>query len=271
MNKIPCSAPILTYNSGKTLGRCLDSLKDFEEIILLDGGSTDETLAIAKDYGAKVYPQIEGQTEGKQIEDFTAMRLRALSFTMKPWILHIDSDEYIQPELVPILRKITNQLNIDVKTVYNLPRFAVVDKRLVKHAFCYPDYYVRFYHKESGVSFRLGKLVHEQRLIPQDVKIRNLEYGICSEWPSYKGCIAKDNYYLSLVNKKFSNAQKKPAPARQLRAVIKNLFLPIKIFLVSVRLTLRFGTEESLPMRYVWRFMRYHFIIAWLRSKYFEF
>ena len=55
--KIPCSVGILTLNSGQALRRCLDSLKDFAEIIICDGNSTDNTLEIAREYGAKIVKQ----------------------------------------------------------------------------------------------------------------------------------------------------------------------------------------------------------------------
>jgi len=59
MNKIPCSVGILTLNSGATLRRCLDSVKDFAEIVICDGNSTDDTLEIAREYGAKIVKQYD--------------------------------------------------------------------------------------------------------------------------------------------------------------------------------------------------------------------
>jgi glycosyltransferase involved in cell wall biosynthesis len=52
MEKIRCSVGILTYNSGKNLRRALESVKNFSNIIIADGGSTDDTLQIAAEYGA---------------------------------------------------------------------------------------------------------------------------------------------------------------------------------------------------------------------------
>ena len=57
--KINCSIGILTLNCGDTLERCLKSLKDFREIIICDGNSTDNTLEIAKRYGAKIIKQYD--------------------------------------------------------------------------------------------------------------------------------------------------------------------------------------------------------------------
>jgi len=57
--KIPASVGILTLNSGKTLRRALNSLTDFAEIIVCDGNSTDDTLEIAREYGAKIIRQYD--------------------------------------------------------------------------------------------------------------------------------------------------------------------------------------------------------------------
>ena len=46
--KLPCTVAILTFNSGKSLKRALESVKDFEDILICDGGSTDDTVEIAR-------------------------------------------------------------------------------------------------------------------------------------------------------------------------------------------------------------------------------
>ena len=57
--KIPCSVSILTLNSANGLRACLESLKDFGEIIICDGNSTDDTRDIARSFGAKVIKQYD--------------------------------------------------------------------------------------------------------------------------------------------------------------------------------------------------------------------
>ena len=54
---IKASVGILTFNSSKYLNYCLNSVKDFNEILILDGGSKDETLNIAKKYNCKILKQ----------------------------------------------------------------------------------------------------------------------------------------------------------------------------------------------------------------------
>ncbi|MBI2603994.1 MAG: glycosyltransferase, partial [Candidatus Harrisonbacteria bacterium] len=76
-NKIPCSVGVLTLNSAKTLARCLESFKDFAEIIVCDGNSTDDTVAIAKKYGAKVVKQYDSDEPNLPcVKDKANVRMR---------------------------------------------------------------------------------------------------------------------------------------------------------------------------------------------------
>ena len=83
------SAALIVKNEEKYLARCLDSIKDqVDEIIIVDTGSTDKTLAIAKRYTDKVYYY-------KWHDDFAAARNNAFSYATGDYILSIDADEYL--------------------------------------------------------------------------------------------------------------------------------------------------------------------------------
>ena len=87
MEKIPATVTVLTRNSGKTLERALASVRDFDEIIVCDGGSTDETLEIAHKHGARVIAQ-DGQfhdAKGK-IYDYAGVRNQTLHAARHNWI-----------------------------------------------------------------------------------------------------------------------------------------------------------------------------------------
>ena len=86
MNMIPCTVGILTKNSGLSLRRTLESVKDFLEIIICDGGSTDDTIAIAREYGARIVPQNKEflDTDG-YIQDFSAVRNQTLAAATFDW------------------------------------------------------------------------------------------------------------------------------------------------------------------------------------------
>ena len=106
MRKIPCSIPILTLNSEKHLKQCLESVKDFDDAFLVDGNSTDKTLEIAKEFGVKVYKQVETDEPNVKIKNFTEVRIKAFNLTKYDWYLDLDSDEYLSENLVKKIREI---------------------------------------------------------------------------------------------------------------------------------------------------------------------
>lgn len=88
---IPISVFLITKNCGQWLDAVLASVADFAEIVIVDSGSTDETLAIATCYGARIIHQdFLGYGEQKQI---------ALAQCTQPWVLNLDGDEVIDDEL----------------------------------------------------------------------------------------------------------------------------------------------------------------------------
>ena len=85
MSKITLS--MIVKNEERYLRECLESVKDIvSEIVIVDTGSTDSTIKIAKDYGAKLY-------SFGWINDFSAARNFALSKSTGDWILYLDADE----------------------------------------------------------------------------------------------------------------------------------------------------------------------------------
>lgn len=158
MTKIPCSVEILTFNSAKTLPRLLASLRDFAEIIVLDGGSTDGTLEIARAAGCVVSPQTDAGAAGP-ISDFAASRNKGLAAATYPWFLFVDSDEYVSPELVEEIRGILNQERPSVM-VYEVPRKYVIDGTVIEYSITYPAVQTRFFHRDAVKQF--VKPVHER-------------------------------------------------------------------------------------------------------------
>lgn len=101
------SVVMIVKNGARTIRRTLESLKVFDDVVVYDNGSTDETLQIARKY-PNVH-LIEGTFDG-----FGTTKNRAASFAKHDWILIIDSDEVVDAELLYALK--TKLL--DAKTIY---------------------------------------------------------------------------------------------------------------------------------------------------------
>lgn len=103
----------IAKNEEIALPKCLSSVKDVvNEIVILDTGSTDRTVEIARVFGAKVY-------HFDWCNDFSAARNQALNYVTGDWILVLDADETLTPEIVPHLQQ---AIDSDRYLVINLLR-----------------------------------------------------------------------------------------------------------------------------------------------------
>lgn len=137
-NKI--SVVINTYNAEKFLKRVLDSVKDFDEIVVCDMESTDNTVAIAKEYGCKVVVFPKGDCVSAE----PARTFAIQSATMK-WVLVLDADELVTPELKKYLYEHISHK--DAAEGLWIPRKNYFMGRFMHCT--YPDYLLRFFIKED--------------------------------------------------------------------------------------------------------------------------
>jgi glycosyltransferase involved in cell wall biosynthesis len=157
--KIPASVEILTRNSAATLERCLESVKDFAEIIVLDGNSTDKTREIASRYGAKIYQQYDTDQPLVRISDFSEVRNKGLKLARYEWFLYIDADEYLSREAAEEIRSIVADSSPSAH-IWRQPRRYVLGGRIVECATTYPNRQIRFFHRSFVKGF--VKPVHER-------------------------------------------------------------------------------------------------------------
>lgn len=202
MNILPITVTILTKNSEKYLNEILDRLDIFDEVLILDNGSNDETLNIAKKY-ANVRI-IEHDFEG-----FGFMKNLAASKAKNMWIFNIDSDEIISSELLCSLQ------NIDLSQenrIYTISRLNHYRGRPIRGCGWYPDIIPRLYHKKYTDFSSLA--VHERIKIPKNSQIYRLKGDLLHY--SYSGAhqlIEKMQHYSDLyafenINKKQSSVFK---------------------------------------------------------------
>lgn len=141
MNKLPISATIITFNEEENIRKCIESLHFVEEVIVVDSYSQDKTIEIAESLGAKV---IQNAFAGYgQQKNFAA------DHASHEWILNLDADETVTPELEAEIREIFANLN-DPNSAYQTPRLTQYCGKWIKHGGWYPNYVTRFYHKQSA-------------------------------------------------------------------------------------------------------------------------
>jgi len=185
------SVVLATYNEEVNLPSCLDSVKDLaDEITIVDGSSIDKTVEIAKKYGAKVVI-----TDNPPI--FHINKQKAIDMATKDWVLQLDADERVNPEL---RSEISHLISIDGRgsqlNGYWVPRKNWFLGRFLMKGGQYPDYTLRLYKKGKG---RLPqKDVHEQAIVDGEVgylKNSLLHYPYKNFWEY----LVKWNRYNSLL------------------------------------------------------------------------
>lgn len=173
-HKASVSACLIVKNEEELLPACLESIRNWvDEIIVVDTGSTDRTMEIARSFGAKVY---EHPWEGS----FSKARNFSLQYATKDWLFIIDADERVYAEDIPQILTAVNQQDADVITtnVYNVyEEFKDVVVFLPSH---------RFFRRELNV--RYEGIVHNQlcisdtaRYLRSGVRIKHLGYGLSRE------------------------------------------------------------------------------------------
>ena len=168
MRPEPISLQILTWNSEKTLRNCLASARGCAETLIIDGGSTDGTLEIAKQKGAKVIPQ----PGGGAITDFSRVRNAGLQAATQPWILALDSDEVLTPELREEVFAIAQSSE---PGAYLVPRQYVLPGGIrIDHASSYPNARIYFFHRQ--VCDKWIKPVHERPQLKPGTRIQMLKH-----------------------------------------------------------------------------------------------
>ena len=134
------SAVVITKDNEATIRRCMESLAFADEIVVLDSGSTDDTLEICRTLGAQVHQATDWPGYGPQ-------KNRALDLATKEWVISIDSDEWITPAL---RGEIETAIASDAKSGYALPRRSSFCGRFMKHSGWWPDYVVRLFRRDAG-------------------------------------------------------------------------------------------------------------------------
>jgi glycosyltransferase involved in cell wall biosynthesis len=137
MQKI--SAVLITYNESTIIAKTLEHLLWCDEIVVVDSGSTDETVQICEQYGCKVhYKKFKGYGEQKQF---------AVACATHDWILSIDADEILTPDLKIEIQNLSKLQDLPAKA-FNIPRSLIFMQRKLRFGGEYRNLQLRFFHRK---------------------------------------------------------------------------------------------------------------------------
>lgn len=214
-SQLKISVVLATFNEEKNLPRCLTAVKDFaSEIIVVDGQSTDKTVALAKSFGAQVFV-----TTNKPI--FHINKQMAIDKATGDWILQLDADEIVTPALAQELQAVVTKEVV----AYYLSRKNYFLGRWLRKGGQYPDYVIRFFKK--GKAYLPCHSVHEQMVVDGHVgysKNDLLHYP----FPDFSQYLVKLNRYTLLQAKEHRRSR---LPLNLLTIIQYLIIGPIKKFL----------------------------------------
>jgi len=223
------SIALATYNEEQNLKACLASVKDIaDEIVIVDGTSNDKTVTIAKSFGAKVVV-----TKNEQI--FHINKQKALEMATNEWILQLDADEVVSPELAKEITKVVSMTQDEINdyqgklskrklflrhqkllshrdgnigmdsgnyTAFFVPRLNYFLGKYLRFGGVYPDGVIRLVKK--GYAHFPCKDVHEQIVVKGRVGWLENDLLHLAD-PTFKRYILRNKRYIDLLAKQLAD------------------------------------------------------------------
>jgi glycosyltransferase involved in cell wall biosynthesis len=210
------SVTILTKNSSRKLLEVLKSVASFDEVIVLDSGSTDESLEIAKGFSNV---RIHKHT----FTSFGHMRNLAAQLASHDWIFVVDSDEVVSSSLASEIR----QLELSPTTIYSIPSHNFFGSKHIRHSGWSPDRKLRLYNKQK-TCFKHDQ-VHEN-LVLKDMAIRPLNYHLNHySYPDTRSLLSKMELYSTLFAKQYQGKRSSSIT----KALLKSTFTFFKTYILK--------------------------------------
>ncbi|NJL13139.1 MAG: glycosyltransferase family 2 protein [Microscillaceae bacterium] len=194
------SAVLITLNEALNLPRVLASVQWCDEMVVVDSGSTDNTLALAQSLGAKTfYNKFEGYGPQKHF---------AVSQACHDWVLIVDADEEVSPGLAQEIQAMMKNETIAFQG-FRLPRDFVFMGRVMRYGGLHGEMYLRLFNRKFG-NFN-DKKIHESAIIEGKIgrlKGRLMHYS----YRHLEDYFQKYNHYTSLAARDLHQKGKKTAP-----------------------------------------------------------
>lgn len=196
------SVVVITNNEEAHIGACLSSVAWADELIVMDSGSMDGTMDISRDMGARVFQQ--------SWLGYAAQKNAAMALATKDWILSLDADERVTPELAAAIRHLLAGPTPRFSG-YRVRRKVFYRDKWLRYGGFYPERLVRLVKRGQA---RFGdRAVHES--LEVDGPVGNLEYDI--EHYTYRGVadyVDRLQKYSSLAAEEYVKAGRSTGPWR---------------------------------------------------------
>lgn len=167
-NRLKLSVVIISKNEADRISACLNSVAWADEIVVVDSGSIDNTCEIARRFTDKVY-DIPWRGFGPQ-------KQAAVELAAHDWILSIDCDELVTPELAEEIRGILSSDSMGI--AYSVPRRTFLGQKEIRYCGWYPDRTIRLFDRRKA--HFSDSLVHERVVTdgqPADCKNHLLHFS----------------------------------------------------------------------------------------------
>jgi glycosyltransferase involved in cell wall biosynthesis len=186
---------LIVRNEAARLRECLASIRWADEIVVLDTGSTDETVAIAREFTGKVH--------SAAFSGFGPLKNQALDLATCDWILSIDADERVTPELQ---QEIMGVLRDAGHAGYLVPRLSYLCGQPMRHGGWWPDYVARLVRRGQG---RFTDVPVHEELVVRGSTGRLASPLLHDAYDNLEQVIEKLNRYSTLAAEKMHRAGKR--------------------------------------------------------------
>ena len=180
------SVVIITKDEEANLARTLASIAWADERIVVDSGSTDGTLEVARQHGAKIFQE--------RWKGYAGQKNSAIAKASSEWVLSLDADEEISPELAANIKRATTRPESDI-TGYFMARRNLFLGRWIRHGGFYPDRKLRLFRRGYGKF--MERAVHETMQVEGATAILSGDL-IHNAYPTLTGYIETMNRYSTL-------------------------------------------------------------------------
>jgi len=186
MEKI--SVVIICLNEEKNIGRCIDSVRDIaDEVIILDSHSTDQTIVIAENKGARVIQEA--------FRGYIQQKNRAVELASHDYVLSLDADEALDPQLINAISQAKKNLE---RPAYRMNRLSNYCGQFIRHGSWYPDTKIRLFDRRLarwGGTNPHDKIVWDGKLKVEHLRGNILHYS----YHTIAEHVAQNNKFSSLA------------------------------------------------------------------------